>query len=91
MQDAKHATNTHISLVIVFLNEKYLRSVPLPRGAFFAKGPTSCHHWFKVFTTWVLRWKSRKDEGDCDGFLAELNFHLRNYVYSNSATYKKWW
>lgn len=36
-------------------------------------------------------WKSRKDEGDPNGFPTELNFYMRNYIYLDSDTYRKWW
>lgn len=87
MRDVKGADAQQVALVLAFLNEDYLRSVPLPRGKFFARTPSGCRHWFRVFTAWVLRWTSRRDEGTPDGFPDELNYHLRHHVYPDVSNH----
>lgn len=74
----KGANNEQIALV---LNEDYLCSIPLPAGLFFSAAPSGYRHWFRVFTAWVLGWRSRKNEGDPPGLLPELNHHLRHIVW----------
>lgn len=82
----KGADDQQLVVVIAFLDKNYLRSVSFPKGAFFAATPSACRHWFRVFTTWLLGWTYRHDEGDHDGFLLALNFHLRNVVWLDDST-----
>lgn len=57
MQEVKGMNNQQIALVLVFLDDDYLRSIPLHDGAFFVASPIGCRHWFKVFTASILGWK----------------------------------
>lgn len=68
MQDVKGVDEQHIALMQAFLDERYLRSIPLSMGAFFVIGFNAYKQWFWVFTTWVLGWTCRKDEGKPSGF-----------------------
>lgn len=62
LHDDKRAVQQQTNQVLAFLKEDYLRSVPLPQGAFFTSILTVCRHWFCVFAAWVLGWICRRDE-----------------------------
>lgn len=49
MQEVKGANHEQVSIVLAFLNEDYLRSIPLHVGTFFGRCPSGCKHWFHVF------------------------------------------
>lgn len=91
MREAKGVLQLQVDQVVTFLNENYLRSTPLPKDAFFAQGSIGCRHWFRVFSAWVMGWKCRKDEKHPGGFLAELNYHLRNYAWPEEKMMRRWW
>lgn len=80
------ASKQQIMMVLAFLSEGYLHSIPLPVRAFFGKGHKAYRQWFWVFTAWVLRWRYREDEGHPDGFPPKVNFHLRNFVWYDENT-----
>lgn len=46
-------------------------------GALFPRSLDGMRHYFRVFTTWVLGWTCRKDEGVPNGYPKEAIFYLR--------------
>ena len=89
MVDVKHARDEGLVLVLKFMNEDYLRSVPLHVGGFFANGPQGCRHWFIILIVWVLEWK--ESQGRSCQLPPWLNLHLRNYIWLDEGLPLIWW